>query len=251
MAKKSLISGFCANGWHEGTKPKSKKGQPFAICKCWQTCTCECHSKITDMYESLGLPREEAMQNPEYLEVVRAERAQFVMPDPVLARYDGLSNDGGGFPHDGDEEPATGLEPGTLGTLDDTPPVPVAPRFAPTPTGRRARGQLEADVLKVCQEFVDEVYDWEICTPKLVAEQIGKRYTIEPPSTGAVDAVWNRWETLEFAKRDHKPSRFVGFTGESSFVHLESIKLAKKRAKKRGIAEQRRGIPRVPQPRKK
>src|SRR6478752_3298395 len=103
-AKRTLVSGFCANGNHEGTKPRGKRsGMPFPICTCWTTCTCDCHVKITDMYASLGLPREEAMQNPEYAAWAAAERAKFVMPDPVLARYDGLSSPGDPIPHPDDE----------------------------------------------------------------------------------------------------------------------------------------------------
>jgi hypothetical protein len=252
MVKKVLISGFCANGWHEGTKPKSKStGQPFAICTVWTTCTCHCHEQITDMYKSLGLPREEAMQNPEYSEWVKAEREKFVMPDPVLARFNGLFIPGGGILPLDDEDPVTGLEPATLGTLPEATPAPVVPAFAPTPTGRRARGQLEADVLKVCQDFVHNVFDWEICTPKLVAEEIGHRYAIEPPSTGAIDAVWNRWQELGFAWRDRKPSRFSGFVGPSEYTYLEGLKVSKKRQARRQIAEQRRGIPRPPKSRSK
>jgi hypothetical protein len=252
VTKKKLISGFCANGHHEGTKPKSKKtGLPFPICTCWTTCTCDCHEKVTAMYESLGLPREEAMQNPEYSEWARAERSRFVMPDPVYARIPVHSNIDGVMVHPSNEDPHTGQQDSVLGTLADAAPMPVAPSFGPTPTGRRARGQLEADVLKVCQEFSDGVYEWELCTPKLVSETIGKMYAVEPPSTGAIDAVWNRWEALEFAKRDRKPSHFVGFIGESSFIYLQSLKVQKKRAKKRQIAEQRRGIPRPPASRRK
>lgn len=243
--KKKLISGFCANGFHEGTKPRGpKSGMPMAICTVWETCSCDCHVKITEMYESLNLPREEAMQNPEYVEWARAERAKFVMPDPVSSRFDGLSSIDGPIPHDDDEEAATGLGTGTLGTLPTRAPVPVVPRFAPTPTGRRARGQLEADVLKVCQDFYHNVFEWEFCTPKLVAEEIGRRHAIEPPSTGAIDAVWDRWLALGFAYRERKPSRFTGFVGSSDFSYLEGLKVQKKRAKKRQVAEQRRGIPR-------
>jgi hypothetical protein len=198
------------------------------------------------MYTSLGLPREEAMQNPEYSEWARAERAKFVMPDPVIGVLPVHSNIDGGMVHPDHEGPYTGQVDGVLDALGDAAPAPALPSFGPTPTGRRARGQLEVDVLKVCQDFVDNVYEWELCTPKLVSETIGKMYAVEPPSTGAIDAVWNRWEALDFAKRDHKPSHFVGFTGDSTFVHLQTLKVSKKRAKKRMVAEQRRGIPRPP-----
>lgn len=244
--KKKILSGFCANGQHEGTKPSGKSGMPFPVCTCWTTCDCDCHTRITEMYESLGLPREEAMQNPEYSAYAKTQRDKFVMPDPVIVALDGLSNVGGGILPPVPEDAPTVPENGTLDPLGEPAPAPVVPRFAPTPTGRRARGQLEYDVLTVCIEYSNEEYDWELCTPKLVSERIGKKYAIEPPSTGAIDAVWNRWEALEFAVRDHKPSRFVRFRMTASVEVLERIKSEKKRAKKRQIAEQRRGIPRPP-----
>jgi hypothetical protein len=241
--KKKILSGFCANGLHEATQPK-RGGQPMAICTCWETCGCQCHEKITSIYTSLNLPREPAEQNPEYVEWARAERSRFVMPDPIIGAYAAHSTGDGTIPHGEDEGSHTGQQDSALDPLAGGATVSGVPRFGPTPTGRRARGQLEADVLKVCQDFANNVFEWEICTPKLVAEEIGHRYTIEPPSTGAIDAVWNRWEELGFAKRDKKPSRFVSFEGDSSFVYLQSLKVGKKRAKKRAIAEQRRGIPR-------
>jgi hypothetical protein len=243
--KKKLISGWCANGQHEGTKPRGKRsGLPFPVCTCWETCNCDCHTRITDMYLSLNLPREEAMQNPEYSEWVRADNARFVLPDPVYAHIPNHFNPDGVSVPLGDEEPSTGQQDSVLDALAGHTIARSEPRFAPTPTGRRARGQLEYDVLTVCIEYANEEYDWELCTPKLVSERIGKKYAIEPPSTGAIDAVWNRWEALEFAVRDHKPSRFVRFRMTASVEVLERIKAEKKRAKKRTIAEQRRGIPR-------
>lgn len=236
--KDKYQTGFCANKQCEGTKPKSHSGKPLKTCEFWETCPCSCHELITQMYQITGMDREPPEQSEEYLAWVRAERAQFVMPsvwdtDPV----DGLSSFDGTDTLPDDEGPVA--VPVRAGNgASGAAPQPV---FAPTPTGRRARGQLEYDVLTVCTDFAANVFDWEICTPKAVSEEIGKRYAIEPPSTGAVNAVWDRWEKLDFAVQDKKPSRFIKFTGEHTVQHLELIKARVKREKKRGQAEAKRG----------
>jgi hypothetical protein len=237
-------TGFCtpynpldAQG-HEGTKPKSRNGNPLPICTAWETCPCTCHKEIDDMYALAGIPRPEAEQNPDY-EAVMSEKhlATQVMLDSLalpMAHFNGLSNSGGPTAHDADEGPATG-------DVATSSPIPQ-PQFAPTPTGRRARGQLEYDVLKVCQDFAEGVFDWPECTPKLVSIEIGKLEAVEPPSTGAINAVWDRWEALGFATQAKKPSRFVKFNVESpTALTLDRMKSQVKRERKRGQAEQKRG----------
>lgn len=235
-------TGFCNDigkpAQHEGTKPTDWKGQPMAVCTFWNTCPCECHAKITQMYELTGMDREPPEQPAEYLASIRADRSKFVMPSlydsPVL---DDLSMSGGTDTLPGDERAAAGRGDAVPGTLAASP----QPRFAPTPTGRRARGQLEYDVLAVCKDYVDLVFDWDFCTPKNVSEEIGKRYSVEPPSTGAINAVWDRWEKLGFATQDKKPSRFVAFLKQGDVQTLDRLKAQVKREKKRSTAEARRG----------
>lgn len=242
VTKSKYISGFCNDigkpPQHEGTKPVSASGAPMATCTAWESCGCQCHKQITEMYKLAGMDRQVPEQSVEYLKRIHAERSSFSLPDDVAALVDAaLSTPGGPSGHPDIEDPSTGHRDAATGT----PAAPAQPVFTPTPTGRRARGQLEYDVLKVCQDFVGDVYDWTICTPKLVAEQIGKMNATEPPSTGAINAVWDRWEKLDFAVQDKKPSRFVRFTGNSSGAALDLLKARAKRAKKRGEAELKRG----------
>lgn len=237
-------TGFCnpyqplSGQSHEGDKVNRR------VCDFWDSCPCYCHYMIDQMYEMAGLPREPAEQGAEYL--AKRDHARLetdLMLESItrnLRQSTILSNDIDTFPRVDIEGTAAGQLDSAHGTLDQ----PLRPQFAPTPTGRRARGQLEYDVLEVCNDFASGVYDWEYCTPKLVAEQIGKKYAVEPPSTGAINAVWDRWEKIEFAVQDKKPSRFVKFTGKSTPEDLELLKGRMKRQKKRTVAEQRRGIPR-------
>jgi hypothetical protein len=120
---------------------------------------------------------------------------------------------------------------------------PSAPTFPTTPTGRKARGELEYEVLAVCADFAADVFDWETCTPKLVAAEIGKREAKEPPSTGAINAVWQRWEQLGFASHNKKPLRFLFFNQpEHSASDLQSLKVKTRRAKRRSLTEAKRGV---------
>lgn len=241
-------TGFCtpynplsAQG-HEGSKPVSAGGVPLKVCVFWEDCPCYCHYEMDMMYEMTGMEREPAEQSPEYTAMVSAQHGMMqamldslAVKTPILAPLS-IPDDPTAY-RDPESAVAGTTTPGT-----GTPAAPPAPVFAPTPTGRRARGQLEYDVLTVCQDFAAGVFDWEMCTPKMVSQEIGKRYAIEPPSTGAINAVWDRWEALEFATQDKKPSRFVKFDiNPPSSWALDQLKAKVKREKKRGQAEQKRG----------
>lgn len=242
-------SGFCTpynplvSQGHEGSKPVSLSGVPLKVCDSWQDCPCYCHYEMDMMYEMTGMEREPAEQSPEYTAMKAKEHlATQIMLDSLAVKtaiLAPLSNVGDTIDRPGIEGPVDGTGDSATGT----PAAATAPRFNPTPTGRRARGQLEYDVLAVCRQFVDGVFDWEYCTPKNVSEEIGKVHAIEPPSTGAINAVWDRWERLEFATQDKKPSRFVTFSVDRASIDtLEQIKRQTKREKKRGQAEQKRGV---------
>lgn len=249
--KNKYKSGFCNDinktPQCEGTKPVTRDGTPMPVCLDWENCPCKCHELVTQMYEMAEMEREPAEQSAEYLALQHERSAQLtLMLDSVYAltvRSRALSSSDGPDVHPGDEGPFNGTpsaQDGPVSTLSAL--VPARPVFTRTPTGRRARGQLEYDVLQVCREYAEGVWEWEACTPKAVAEQIGKMNSVEPPSTGAINAVWDRWEKIGFAEQAKKPSRFVKFTGENTDMALDRMKGATKRAKKMAQAEQKRGV---------
>lgn len=256
-------TGFCsqyipvAAQGHEGTKPRDASGNPMRVCTFWETCPCNCHQKIDEMFAMTGSERRPAQQSAEYLQIVaenglRHDQNMREIEDAVAKTALSIAVPavvGGGM------EGVSATVPGVAQGGDSVTLRPTARVFDPTPTGRRAKGQLEYEVLKVCYDFAAEVFDWELCTPKLVAERIATVNAIEPPSTGAINAVWNRWEALDFAKQDKKPSRFVGFTvdledGDPAII-LDRLKSKTKREKKRGQAAQARVIRPVPSRKKK
>lgn len=246
------VSGFCTpynpivSQGHEGTKPVSSVGTPVKLCMFYMTCPCTCHQKIDDMYKMLEIPRPESEQSPEYHARSEARRLETQIMLDNLGRYmppgTGLSSsDDIETPLDM-QDPVTGAAGPVADVLAGHADPASEPVFAPTPTGRRARGQLEYDVLTVCIDYAANVFDWDMCTPKNVSQEIGKRYAIEPPSTGAINAVWNRWEKLDFAVQDSKPSRFVKFMVEGASVGLlDSIKSRNKRQAKLSVAQVKRG----------
>lgn len=217
--RRKVTSGFCLSGWHEGTKPQGIKTCPF-----FDSCPCKCHKDIDKMFEQIGEDRI-LIENPRYSPKRTRDYWMPGDPEPDDDRI---------------EAPPLSVE----STEPDVEPALVrndAPAMVRTATGRRAKGSLEEEVRYVCEQFSNEVFDWDICSPKRVAEEIGKLNATEPPSTGAIQAVWNRWEALGFAKQDKKPARFVGFTDGSSQADLDAMKRADRMAKKRTKSRMKRG----------
>jgi hypothetical protein len=81
----------------------------------------------------------------------------------------------------------------------------------------------------------------QICSPKTVAEWIAERYKIPTPSSGAIGAVWNRWEKLKFATQAKKPNRFVAFIGEGTLDELMRLKGSVRTAERAAKSAARRG----------
>lgn len=209
-----IVTGMCHAGWHEGTRAKDFKGRPVQVCLLWQECPCECHEKITKMFEIGEQPRE-VVENPEY---VRAERTWYM---PVYGVDYGI------------ESSRSVAEPVALdGEVNRPEPIPVpahARTYAPTPTGRAAKGQLETQVLEVVTEWLIE-HD-ELCTPKFVSTEIARVQHIDEPSVGAIGAVFDRWVKYGYAIVTRSPVQFTGLTDEGSTRGLDALKIQYKRKK--------------------
>ena len=225
-------TGFCNEngtpGQHEGTKPRDFRGVPMMTCGHYLTCPCACHKRVDEMFEMAGMERRE-VPNPEYV----PELTKVVMPDvPVIDPLGGASIAVVPETVDAAERPS---EPTW------TPPTaPLAQRR--TETGRAARGGLEAQVWDACTRFKSDPLDEEPITPKRVGEWIADKYKIPVPSSGAVNAVWDRWTKLEFCEQAKKPNRFVKFTGNPSWEELTRLKSSMKRHEKSTKSAARRGF---------
>lgn len=199
-------TGFCSNGHCEGTAPVSYTGKPMKVCVAYQICECDCHKKFNKMYEMADVPRQ-VHQNPNY-EPVKG---------PDLSEYLRMSED----------LPDAALPGGTRTTRATDKPSTTAPgllesarTFTGTPSGYRQRGQLEAEVQQICNRGILGEFD-EHLTPQLIAEMIDPD---NPPSTGAIGAVFNRWERIGYARIHRKPLYFQGLTVEGMRDGLETLK---------------------------
>jgi len=221
--KRKLRSGWCMSGFCEGTKPVSKDGRGIRTCAEIEKCACQCHRQIDEMFEAAGMERV-LVENPKYFTKPRT----YWMPGDPDPNADSM-----------DSPPLpVGL------TESDAGPSLVArdrPSVTRTATGRKQKGTLENEVRYVCEQYIQDVFEWDICTPKLVSEEIGRMNAAEPPSTGAVQAVWDRWEKLGFAKQARKPVRFEGFAGESSQDALDIMKRTTRKEQKLHKASIKRG----------
>lgn len=209
----AMPTGFCHSGWCEGTKGILENGKFAPTCKWHINCPCECHAKLNRLFHMAGSERilvDESSWHPDN---------PFVLPRMA----EDLTIDT--FNWEDTQEPTT---------IKDAPPVilPVQlPRtFVPTPTGRAGRGELEAWVKEVTDIWTVERDG--LCTPRYVAAKIGRKRGINPPSVGAIDAVFIRWAEMGFAMIEKKPTRFDGYTANGLRLGLEAMKAAHKRLHK-------------------
>lgn len=228
-------TGWCNVGQCEGTKKKSPSGVPYHICTDYLTCPCECHARITEMYKLTGLPRPVPEQSPERQEYIAEGQLEMALMLADVRRMTALSTPNGLVTHPATESPVGSDGDPATGTT-----APARPTFTPTPTGIRPKGQLEYDVLLILVDFHNEVYEESLlCTPKMISNEIAKRNTSEPPSTGAVNAVLERWDALEFIAFYKKPTRFESFLGHEDDVTLEEImtELAERKSRQKRTAK--------------
>lgn len=198
------ISGYCGIGSCEGTSPTSFTGKPMKVCVAYDICTCSCHKKFDSMYQKIHEPRV-GHQNPNYepappidltwMDEPNAGPVQVITAPPKVEYADKPSE----------------LTPGLLES---------AREFEPTYDGYRRRGQLEAEVQRVCNRAMLGEFD-ENCTAKFVAEQIDPD---NPPSTGAIGAVFKRWESYGYAVINKHPVYFKRLTIEGMRDGLEVCK---------------------------
>ena len=224
VKKNAMKTGFCFDGNHEGTKPKSHSGLPMKTCEFWQTCPCECHEMITRMFEETGMERL-LIDNPEYRHV----KSPFWMPSLLDTPLESTASNGSGA------IPATVVQ----GADPAVAPPRVAASYAPTSTGRAARGELESHVQEATDDWTATVPEYK-CTPDWINEWLAEKYGMNA-SVGAIHAVFMRWEKLGFAYIEKKPVRFLGYTPDGIKYGLERLKIKSKREKKQRQSAANRG----------
>lgn len=214
-AKVPWITGFCGTGSHEGMRPKSFSGKPLKTCPGvfdFGTCGCKCHADLDKLFEMSGMARV-IQENPEYI----PEHVVVIMPtvEERAARFSKR-----------DAVPAVVLESPLPGRV----PATIERSFAPTTSGRAARGELELWVKKICDAWILEQPE-DMCSPQYISDRIASERNIKAPSVGAINAVFERWVKIDYALVARRPVRFIGYTPAGVEHGLEGLKEKARRAK--------------------
>lgn len=223
---RALKNGFCGNGMCEGKKVLGPGGKPLKTCADWQHCPCDCHKEFDKLFSMMEMPRL-------YQDMSGYDRPHNPYKMPTLEERVALH----AAARAGMEVEAVVIE----SPMPEVIPVTLKKSFNVTPTGRAARGQLESWVRAYCDEFLVEAYPHP-CTPKHVAEAIGKEQGIAPPSQGAVNAVFERWASIGFAVVEKKPTRFTRYTEDGIALGLEAMKLREVDRRKSKVANAARTL---------
>jgi len=199
-----FVTGFCNSGWHEGHKI------PKPTCRFWQTCPCDCHTMLSRM-ASMALIERVVVDNSTYV----PDRGGFVRVSLTESLAERITT-----------------QPNVRVVASQAPgivPDTIERQFNQTSSGRAARGQLEEWVLAVTSLWATEMP--ENCTPQYVSREINRMYGLgKSPSTGAIDAVFRRWEKIGFAIIGNKPARFIRYTPAGIKDGLEVLKAKAKRS---------------------
>jgi hypothetical protein len=211
-------TGFCGAGQCEGTRPKSPSGKPMKVCYFWLLCPCECHVRLSKMFDMAEEPRI-LMDNPEYV--------------PHISTY--------WMPTFEDIQASRAEEPHVKVIKSDHEDIPdsVVREFNGN-TERAPRGQLEQNVKEACDAWI-KLGEPGDCTTKWVSEWIYEELGLPLPSRGAIDACWKRWAKLGFAATMSHPTQFVCYTPEGIKYGLEGLKARHKNQTKMRETAQKLG----------
>lgn len=221
-------TGACSSGFHEGTRARDAAGKPAKVCELWQTCPCECHENLDELF-SMTKQERYPQANPEY----SPPRNPYWVPSPeeLLAMRAESA--------DARKPKFTIVKSSKPGILPDK----IVRNYEPTPTGRSARGELASLVRECVDQWVEMASEIFECTPKYVASWIERtKGDGKVQSAGAVSFVFKSWEDVGFAVLGQKPARFIRYTDEGLKLGYEAMKLRAKSEKKRRTSLADRGI---------
>lgn len=214
------MTGFCHSGGHEGTRILSAGGTllrscsgVFVILGKTYTCRCDCHDAFRQIAELTGLTTATipvTMIVPPVDLIGSLYGPSSIRPEPTPTDA-----------HDDRGEPPTTVTAGAMPTPPVAPttpapirifsPLPTPDQFKPTPSGQRARGQLEAQVGKVIFKLFAHSGTPAPITPVDCAMLVNPA---SPPSQGAVYSIFQRWQRQGLCELGAKPFRFLKLTDQ-------------------------------------
>lgn len=221
--KVPYVTGFCGNGWHEGTNKFSTRGARLRSCSGDFTiqgklyiCRCNCHEAFRQIKELTGLTIESARA----FAPVAEQPIESDMPEDFMGS---VWLGGSGFLHDvrtDTREPSR--SPLAVTTQPEAPApttptyrhiptrrIPPSESFSATKSGIRAKGQLEAEVAAVMLKwFQGGNADGSVMglTPDAVKAAIK---TEPSPSVGAIYSIFQRWDKQAWCELASKPFRMA------------------------------------------
>lgn len=124
--------------------------------------------------------------------------------------------------------------------------IPEILDFAPTASGRRARGQLENILDHVCKSWMmqSEVRaQADQCTAEWLATAV-TAIDGRATSTGACRRVLLRWRDLGYAIVEENPLRFVGLTEQGMKIGIDELERRSKKKSRHFDWDAPRKVPR-------
>lgn len=234
-------SQHCTNGHHEKSSNKSEKGATYKACQgvykfIWVvvTCTCWCHAMFREAVERAAesIPELEVAhttipkQTPGSVDVVPSQHVVTAPRGTEIRGYwtNVLLNEN--------------LEPQLFKMIKKlvmkvTGPLEV--QVTKLEDGeRRPKGSLDVNVEAVCNLSLEGYIPQELTTVN-VGMLIN---ALDPPSPGAIQAVFDRWAKAGFCELGTKPVRLLRFTtlvGENGIAGAKKVHAREKENRSKGF----------------
>lgn len=238
----SYVTGHCGNDNHEGSKNLSQKGSLFPACAgtytysfgILVTCTCWCHELFKQAKAMQAAALTDVVtgtDKPETAPTVEMNGTSAPTP-PVVSVYSGPDvND---FYTKVLEHQDLTLQVYRFVSWHVFKVKGDKSLNDKTTTGRRARGSLDINVEAICRLKFDGFIPNEL-TPANVAMLIDP---IDPPSHGAIHAVFYRWKNAGYCIMSDKPVTMIGFTdrvGKGGITGAKRISERERAARAKGF----------------
>lgn len=213
------ITGFCGNGQHENSKLLSKAGASRVACRgkyefrfCAVQCECWCHalfaaagvtsdSPLSDTTDATDATESSDSGDPRASETAPSEPT--TIPSSAIPTQ--RSTYWSWLVLQDHLEPQ--LKRLVMKLIFDQESEFV--ESAENIKERRKRGSLEYNVEAVCRLWLESKLPYKSLIPTDVGMLIN---AMDPPSPGAIHAVFTRWNEQGLAEVAHSPFRFLSFT---------------------------------------
>jgi hypothetical protein len=245
----TYITQHCANEVHEGVVKFGSKGDPFHACQGEYVfrflvvrCTCDCHAvtyRLAEIQAEIDAEREAGLLpalNPPSNPTGNGGTAGIV----ATATSEPITPDAAGDAADARRRMYRVLL--NTGNISAQPEALVMrhifgkeydpAQLLQAATGsRRTKGELELNIELLCHLWLDgKLVGWKTLTADAIPTLVD---ALDPPSEGAVRAVFTRWKQFAMAEIGEAPVRFIKFSDEVNRHGVEYVRIRLERERKR------------------